>query len=102
MENKVNYPAETPSSPSPAPGPGARLAALLGRILAFLAALLLFLPVLLLPLTTAVPAWAWIPLALAGLVLIWLQGGHGLGDENLGQFVDSMVNTILAETYPSK
>lgn len=32
--------------------------------------------------------------------LIWLDGGHGLGDENLDQFVDVMVNKILAETYP--
>ena len=34
--------------------------------------------------------------------LIWLEGGHGLGDENLGQFVDVMVNKVLAETYPAK
>ncbi len=31
--------------------------------------------------------------------LIWLEGGHGLGDENLDQFVDIMVNRVLAETY---
>ena len=29
--------------------------------------------------------------------LIWLEGGHGLGDENLSQFVDVMVNSVLAE-----
>jgi pimeloyl-ACP methyl ester carboxylesterase len=34
--------------------------------------------------------------------LIWLQGGHGLGTENLAQFTDVMVNTVLAETYPKK
>ena len=33
--------------------------------------------------------------------LIWLEGGHGLGDENLAQFVDVMVNKVLVETYPS-
>lgn len=33
--------------------------------------------------------------------LIWLEGGHGLGDENLGQFVDVMVNKVLLETYPA-
>jgi pimeloyl-ACP methyl ester carboxylesterase len=27
--------------------------------------------------------------------LIWLDGGHGLGDANLGQFVDVMVNKVL-------
>ncbi len=32
--------------------------------------------------------------------LIWLEGGHGLGDENIGQFVDVMTNKVLAETYP--
>ena len=30
--------------------------------------------------------------------LIWLEGGHGLSDSNLGQFVDVMVNKVLAET----
>ena len=34
--------------------------------------------------------------------LIWLDGGHGLGGDNLGQFMDMMVNRVLAETYPSK
>jgi surfactin synthase thioesterase subunit len=32
--------------------------------------------------------------------LIWLNGGHGLGPENLDQFVDVMVNKVLANTYP--
>lgn len=34
--------------------------------------------------------------------LIWLNGGHGLDGGNLGQFVDVMVNKVLAETYPTK
>jgi len=34
--------------------------------------------------------------------LIWLNGGHGLDGSNLGQFVDVMVNKILAETYPAE
>jgi hypothetical protein len=34
--------------------------------------------------------------------LIWLEGGHGLGDENMGQFVDVMVNKVLAQTYPNR
>ncbi len=32
--------------------------------------------------------------------LIWLDGGHGLNDGNLPQFVDVMVNQVLKETYP--
>jgi len=31
--------------------------------------------------------------------LIWLEGGHGLGGENIQQFVDVMLNKVLAETY---
>lgn len=34
--------------------------------------------------------------------LIWLNGGHGLGSDNLGQFVDVMVNTVLAQTQPTR
>ncbi len=34
--------------------------------------------------------------------LIWLNGGHGLDGSSLGQFVDVMVNKVLAETYPNK
>jgi len=34
--------------------------------------------------------------------LIWLNGGHGLDGNNLSQFVDVMVNKVLAETYPNK
>src|SRR5215212_7231440 len=32
--------------------------------------------------------------------LIWLEGGHGLGGDNLHQFVNVMLNSVLAETYP--
>jgi pimeloyl-ACP methyl ester carboxylesterase len=34
-------------------------------------------------------------------VLIWLEGGHGLDGSNLGQFVDVMINTVLAQTQPA-
>jgi pimeloyl-ACP methyl ester carboxylesterase len=34
--------------------------------------------------------------------LIWLDGGHGLEDSNLPQFVDIMVNTVLPDTQPPK
>ena len=33
--------------------------------------------------------------------LIWLDGGHGLGGDNLHQFVDVMINRVLVETYPA-
>jgi pimeloyl-ACP methyl ester carboxylesterase len=31
--------------------------------------------------------------------LIWLDGGHGLDNRNLGQFADVMVHQVLPETY---
>ena len=34
--------------------------------------------------------------------LIWLDGGHGLGSENIDQFVDVVVNNVLAQNQPSK
>ncbi len=50
---------------------------LLGRLLALLLALILCLPILLLPTATAVPAWAWLPLAVADAALLslpfWLR-----------------------------
>jgi hypothetical protein len=33
--------------------------------------------------------------------LIWLEGGHGLNGDNIDQFVDVMVNRVLAETCPA-
>jgi pimeloyl-ACP methyl ester carboxylesterase len=33
--------------------------------------------------------------------LIWLEGGHGLGGDNVQQFVDVMINKVLADTYPA-
>ena len=46
--------------------------AFLGRLLAFVIALILCVPVILLPPATAVPAWAWIPLAAADVALLVL------------------------------
>lgn len=31
--------------------------------------------------------------------LIWFEAGHGLNAENMEQFVDVMVNKVIAETY---
>jgi pimeloyl-ACP methyl ester carboxylesterase len=33
--------------------------------------------------------------------LIWFEAGHGLSGDNLGQFVDVMVNKVLKQTYPT-
>ena len=49
-----------------------RILSFLARLLAFIISLLLCLPVILLPPATAVPAWAWIPLAAADLALLVL------------------------------
>ena len=45
----------------------------LGRILAFLIAIVLTLPIVLLPLSTPVPGWIWIPLAVVDAALIVVQ-----------------------------
>jgi pimeloyl-ACP methyl ester carboxylesterase len=50
-----------------------RLLRAIGQVLALLLAILLCLPVILLPLTTGVPAWVWIPLGIAEIVLLVLQ-----------------------------
>jgi pimeloyl-ACP methyl ester carboxylesterase len=54
------------------PSPIQRILSLIGRLLALLVILLLCIPVLLLPQATAVPAWVWIPLAVADVALIFL------------------------------
>ncbi len=50
-----------------------KLLHVLGRVLALLLAIVLCLPIVLLPLTTAVPAWLWITLAIIDIVLVILQ-----------------------------
>jgi len=50
-----------------------KMASALGRMLALLIGILFFVPVILLPLTTSVPAWVWIPLAIADVLLIILR-----------------------------
>jgi hypothetical protein len=52
----------------------------LGRILIVLVTILLCLPVILLPLTTPVPAWVWVLLAIADVALIILQFRFALHD----------------------
>src|SRR5689334_21730475 len=50
-----------------------RLAFVIGRLLTLLISVLLCLPVVLLPLTTSVPIWMWMLLALVDVALILLQ-----------------------------
>src|SRR5687767_6790113 len=50
-----------------------RIATELGRILTLLITIVFCVPVILLPLTTSVPVWVWIPLAIADVVLLILQ-----------------------------
>jgi len=32
--------------------------------------------------------------------LVWLEGGHGLGDVNMDQFVEVMEHDVLAHAQP--
>ena len=50
-----------------------KLGIVAGRVLLFLVTVLLCVPVILLPVATPVPAWVWIPLLLADVVLLVLQ-----------------------------
>jgi pimeloyl-ACP methyl ester carboxylesterase len=74
--NTMNPISKSANSPKQAVRPSKlmmKLFTILGQILALLIALVLCLPIVLLPLSTSVPAWIWIPLAIADLALIALQ-----------------------------
>jgi len=74
-----------------------RTASFLGRILALLIAFLLGLPVILLPLTTSVPAWVWILLAIADVVLIILQFRFALDSRGtLGVLAGILLVSLIA------
>ncbi len=69
----------------------------LGRLPAFLLALILCLPVLLLPQATAVPAWAWIPLAAVDLgLLIAFFAIQPAGKATFVSLVGVLVVAVLA------
>jgi pimeloyl-ACP methyl ester carboxylesterase len=76
----------------------------LGRILALIVAIVLGLPVILLPLSTAVPAWAWTPLGIVAVALIILQfrlmpiwHGHTLG--LAGMTLVSLIAIAASQSY---
>ncbi len=77
---------------------------ILGRSLAFLMGFLLCLPVILLPLSTAVPAWIWIPLALISAALIILQfrltpAWRGIAVSLTGLILVSLLAVIFSQTF---
>jgi hypothetical protein len=76
----------------------------LGRILALVITLLLGLVVILLPLTTSVPAWVWIPLAIADLVLVALQfrlspAGRGITVGLSGLVIVSLIAVAASQFF---
>lgn len=71
--NTVSSQHVAKSQPSSFSNIASKVGIVVGRILALLVTLLFCLPVILLPLTTAVPAWIWIPLGLMDIVLVILQ-----------------------------
>lgn len=82
----------------------ASFAGTLGKILAFILMLALGLPVLLLPLTTSVPAWVWIPLAVADIALIILlfrlnPPSRGISMGSAGVLVVSIVAIVASQIF---
>jgi pimeloyl-ACP methyl ester carboxylesterase len=81
-----------------------RILAALGRTLAFIVAILLCLPVILLPLTTAVPAWLWIPLWILDIVLVVLQfrlvpAWRGIAMSIGGLLLVNLIAVIASQVY---
>jgi pimeloyl-ACP methyl ester carboxylesterase len=81
-----------------------RIASFLGRTLILVLTLLLCLPVILLPSTTLVPAWIWIPLALADVTLLILQFRlvpiwRGLSISLLGVMIVSVIAVVASQYF---
>jgi pimeloyl-ACP methyl ester carboxylesterase len=81
-----------------------RIASVLGRILILVLTLLLCLPVILLPSTTLVPAWIWIPLALADVALLILQFRlmpmwRGLSTSLFGVIIVSVIAVVASQYF---
>lgn len=81
----------------------------LGRILALVITILLGIVVVLLPLSTSVPAWIWIPLATADLVLVavqfriapaWRGITVGLSGMVIVSLIAAMASQVFAATPP--
>src|ERR1043165_7412656 len=74
-----------------------KLALAVGRLLVLLVSVLLCLPVILLPLTTSVPAWVWILLAFADVILMILQFRFALASRGtLGTLSGLILVSLLA------
>ncbi len=73
----------------------ARIGTALGRIMVLILSLVLCLPIILAPITTSVPSWAWIILAIADLALIVLQFRVPLASLNTAGLVASIVLVSL-------
>ena len=94
MEPKMKTETKTPS----------RVLAFLIRTLATLITILLCLPILLLPLTTSVPAWAWISLALLMVGSIILQfrlkpAGRGIGLGLAGGLLVVLLAVVASQVF---
>ncbi len=100
-----------PDSAAPVSGQriARRILAAAGRVLALIVSIVLFLVVLLLPLSTATPAWVWVPLALIDLFLIvfqfrhtpvWRGIGVSLGGLTLVALLGAAASQIFAATPP--
>jgi pimeloyl-ACP methyl ester carboxylesterase len=92
-----------PSTYSPGKIAG-RIASFLGRTLILVLTLLLCLPVILLPSATSVPAWIWIPLALADVTLLILQFRlvpiwRGLSISLLGVIIVSVIAVVASQYF---
>src|SRR5215207_9267642 len=76
----------------------------LGRLLVLLISVALCLPVILLPITTSVPAWVWIVLAIANLALIILQfrvalASPGTGGVLGGVLLISLIAVVASQLF---
>ena len=74
------------------------------RILAMILILALGLPIILLPLSTPVPGWIWIPLAIAGLASIVLQfritpAWKGITIGLVGMIAVSFLAVVISQAY---
>ena len=103
--NEVIQSGKTTGQPINGAGKIARIISIVSvRILALVITILLGLVVILLPLTTSVPAWVWIPLGIADLVLIILQfriapAWRGVTVGLSGMVIVSLIATVASQVF---
>ena len=81
-----------------------RILAVVGRILALIAAIVLCLLLVLLPISTAVPAWVWIPLSIAAIALILVQfrmtpAWRGIAVSLAGLVLVSLIAVLASQSF---